>query len=254
VSRVAAVAALCLAAAAPFAAHASDDESTTTGDSGWLIAPYLWAPNLGGSVGLGALRVPVDVGIDELAGGLRAAAMGYLQYRHGRHFLYVEGLGLRFKDERFAPFFDQSVRAQVSLVELGYGRRYRVELLDPLPGTIHVSPYIGLRHAALDVRIDNPEQSTAADESWIDPALGMIVEIPLRGSWDAVVKLDAAGFGLGRDHYWNAIGMLRYTVDARWSLAGGYRIARFDAEPGGGNDLDLSLRGSGFKLGLTYRF
>jgi hypothetical protein len=251
--RVAAVAALCLVAAVPAAAQARDDGSAANGDSGWLIAPYLWAPNLDGSVALGELRVPLDVGIDELAGGLRAAAMGYLQYRHGRHFVYLEGLGLRFKDERFAPFFDQSVRAQVSLVELGYGRLYRVDRLGPLPGPVHVSPYIGLRHATLDVRIDNPQQSTVADESWIDPALGLIVEIPLHGSWDSIVKLDAAGLGVGRDHYWNAIGMLRYTVDAHWSLAAGYRIARFDAEPGGGNDLDMSLRGSGFKLGLTYR-
>jgi hypothetical protein len=215
--------------------------------SGWLLAPYLWAPSLKGRVGIAGSEVSTNVSARELAGGLDAAAMGYLRWTRGPQFLYAEALGVRFHDRRFEPLFNQDVEAEIALFEAGYGRHFQV-------GLLQLSPYAGLRYASIEAAIRNPQQALSADERWLDPALGLIAEAPLYRRLSGLLKLDAAGLGLGRDHYWNGIAALRYPLGRSFSIGLGYRWVRFNAEPGGDNELKLRLRGDGPEMGVTYSF
>lgn len=222
------------------------------GQPAWLLAPYLWAPSVDGSVGIGPLQTSFDLGARDLAGKTNAAAMGYLRATRGSGFFYLEGMGMRFSDPTAEPLFNQSVDAQVILTEIGYGRHYGVSVHKRQ--YLQVQPYVGVRYAELEAEIGNPRQSLDAEESWLDPVLGVITTVPLRPSLSVVIKVDGAGLGLGRDNYWNAAGLLQWQWGIGWSVAAGYRVARFDADPGGGNDLEMDLRTGGPMLGVVREF
>lgn len=225
-------------------------------DAEWTVAPYAWALNFSGRVGIGGQSVPLDVDAEELVGSIKAGAMGYARRVQGPHMLYAEGLGFDFEDRSLEQFNDLPTRAQALFVELGYGYRFEQASALPNGGVITLTPYVGLRHASLDVAADVPFPfaDVAADEQWLDPVLGLLVEGPIRGRFSYVLKLDGAGFGLGQDHYSSGALYAVYRFGDAWMLGGGYRISRFNADPGGDNDLTLRLLGRGPALGIGYRW
>lgn len=220
----------------------------------WTIAPYAWVPNFSGEVGISGQKVTIDVDPEELAGSIKAGAMGYVRWVKGRHMLYAEGLGFDFEDRSLEQFNDLPTTAKALYVEAGYGYRIPLESALPNGGVITLTPYLGLRHASLDVAADVPFpfQDLAADEQWQDPVLGLFVEGPVRGRLSYALKIDGAGFGIGRDHYSSGALYFVYTLGEHWFMGAGYRISAFHAEPGGDNDLELRLLGRGPALGLAY--
>ena len=220
----------------------------------WTVAPYLWAPHLHGRVGLGPVEVPLDVSSGELAGGVSSGAMGLLRWSDDRQFVYLEGISMRFTDKEFAPFFDQSVEAELAFAELGYGRHYSVNVDFPVRGAMVLSPYVGLRRVEMDVGVDSQFLGLRAEEQWLDPALGIIVQGPLYGRLDYAIKLDGAGFDIDRNHYWSGTAGLMLAATDSLGVVATWRVTSFSANPGGGNDLKLRLRGSGPEIGITYSF
>lgn len=225
-------------------------------DSHWLIAPYLWGPSLKGSADFGGTVVPLDVAVNELAGGVRAGEMGYVQWTKEKEFLYVESLGFRFIDHQFEPIHDLAIRSDLFMIETGYGRHFAVALPT---GLATVSPYAGVRYVYLTATAKTPDdalirRTMSATEEWFEPTLGVIAETPLIGPLGAALKLDLAGLGLSRDHYWNTIAVLRWHFTPHWSAGLGYRISRFKSEADSPSSLGLSLRGSGPEGGLIYSF
>lgn len=237
-------------------ATTSVSASDPSNDAEWTLAPYAWALNFSGRVGIGGQSVPLDVDAEELVGSIKAGAMGYARRVQGPHMLYAEGLGFDFEDRSLEQFNDLPTRAQALFVELGYGYRFEQASALPNGGIITLTPYVGLRHASLDIAADVPFPfaDVAADEQWLDPVLGLLVEGPIRGRLAYVLKLDGAGFGLGQDHYSSGALYAVYRFEKSWMLGGGYRISRFNADPGGDNDLTLRLLGRGPALGLGYRW
>lgn len=230
-------------------AHAADET-----DRKWMIAPYVWGPNVKGDVGIGGLSVPLDVGVKDLGSGIKLGAMGYVRWTRDLTFIYAEGLGLDFKDKSFAAFFDQRVHSQVVFAELGVGRHFRWDVSFPTRGELQLSPYIGGRYVWLNVKASNPLQSLEADDDWQDLALGAILQAPLHGKLSYLVKADAAGFNFDHDRYWNFIGGVSYDFTPGLSGVLAYRISRFHADQGGGNELDLNLRAAGPLLGMSFQF
>jgi hypothetical protein len=224
------------------------------GTSSWTITPYLWGPDIKGSVSLGNLAVPLDVGIKELGSGIKFGAMGHVQWRRDHHFVYFEGLDLAFGNRAFAPFFAQNIKASVIFVEAGYGRLYQQKLSILTHGPLRLSPYVGLRHVRLAVEVINSLQSLQVRDTWLDPAIGVIAEAPLSGSLSLALKSDVAGLGVGHDHYWNWIASFRYRFNPTWTVAAGYRATGFHADPGDGNQATLRLRGNGPLLALSASF
>lgn len=208
-----------------------------------------------GDVGNGRLNVPFDVGIGELSGSIKLGAMGYAQRDVGPHVIYLEGLGFSFEDRSLDQFRDLPVRAEAIFVEAGYG--YRVPMASALPngGEIVLMPYAGLRYASFDATVELPlRREMALGDKWIDPVLGILVEGPIRGRMAYAIKLDGAGFGLGRSRY--ASGALYLTCDLadRWMLGAGYRLSRFQTDTDEDDSLRMKLTASGPAIGLAYRF
>jgi hypothetical protein len=225
----------------------------------WLVAPYFWAPTLKGAIAFSGTSLPVDLAPSDVASGIKLGALGYLQWSRDQHFIYFEGLGFRFSEKEFAPAHNLDVSAQVGYGEIGYGQNLSFDVNFPVPGRLWLSPYIGLRYSLLQFTASTPKgallsNSTSVDDHWLDPAIGVIIETPLFAHVTGAAKLDAAGLGIGRDHYWSGLGMLRWYATPGLSFGLGYRASRFDADPGNGNDLRLRLRGQGPEAALSYSF
>ena len=217
--------------------------------------------------------MPLDLSPEELAGGIRAAGMGYLRRLDGPHMLYAEGLALDFQDESLDAFRGLPVDARIGFAEIGYGYRIPIARVgDAGASRTTLTPYIGLRHAQLDVsvRVSEPgplspildpilaplipRGTIRAGESWLAPSLGLLLEAGLGERFGYAIKLDGAGFGIGPDEYRSAAIFLTWQLGAHWMLAAGYRESRFRAEPGGEEDLSLDLRATGPKVGFAYSF
>jgi opacity protein-like surface antigen len=236
------------------ASVAQAEDSRMDAEKSWFIAPYLWGPNVKGDVGIAQLSVPLDVSVEELGSGIELGAMGYIRWTRDRMFLYAEGLGLDFEDESFAAFFDQHVHSQVVFAELGIGRHWRWDVTFPTRGELQLSPYVGARYVWLNVKARSVVQTLKAEDTWQDLALGVMLQGPLYGKFSYVMKADAAGFNLDHDRYWNFIGGVAYEFNPTWMAVVAYRVSRFDADQGGGNDLDLSLRAAGPLVGVALQF
>lgn len=240
---------------------------------GFLIAPFIWVPNISGPVGTGTTRQSIDLSSGDLLSDAESGAMGYLRWTFGRQFVYFEGVQASWRDEGFDSFFRQDVDSTIVFLEAGYGLDFRLDAPALPQGHVWLSPYLGVRYASLDVSIglvdpiqtflQNPAAALAAlqqgvpmevSEEIIDPALGLIAEVPLTERVSFLLKLDGAGFNLDRSRYWNGTGVLGYDFSERWSILAGYRLARIEAEAGDGNELNLDWRLSGPIGSVTYSF
>jgi len=230
-------------------AHVHGDENRP-----WMVAPYLWAPQMKGKVGAGPINVQLDVSPKELAGGINAGAMGYGRWSDGKQFVYLEGIGIQFADREFQPFFNQAVKSELVFAEIGYGRHFHADLCLPKCGALRISPYVGVRRIQMDVAVDSPFLALKVDERWTDPAVGLIVESPLYKRLGYGIKLDAAGFGIDNNRYWSALGGLTYQATDSLALVATWRYSKFIAHPGGGNDLEMRLRGNGPMVGIAWSF
>ena len=64
-----------------------------------ILAPYLWAPNISGSIGLAGLRVPLQLSSNLLFKGVNTGGMGYARWQRGDRFAYAEGIFISFGEK-----------------------------------------------------------------------------------------------------------------------------------------------------------
>ncbi|WP_269621089.1 hypothetical protein [Zhongshania sp. BJYM1] len=233
-----------------------------------LIAPYLYGPDINGNAEVEGMDANFDYSVEELASGINAGGMGYLVWERGSDFFYMEGLGFRYKD-RINAFQDKLLSAEIALLELGYGRNYCTGITQAgSKCALMISPYIGLRHTRMNIAIKLNEGGLEAiflalaglpnvyqaDERWLDPAVGIIIKYDINTRLKFYTKGDIAGLGIGYNDYWNFMSALYLQATEHWNIAAGYRVSDFDATPGGGNKLKLTLHGAGPIVGIVYNF
>lgn len=189
--------------------------------------------------------------------------MGYMSRSKGSRFVYLDDMGLKWRDDSFDAFFGQDVRGRILFVEGGYELHLVFDTPLANKSQMVISPYAGLRYAALDVMVNysfhlleddvlhnaanllngltQPPPPDGADDQWLDVTLGVIADLPVGRRSNFLLKVDGAGFGLGQSRYGNAAAIWRFQLWRSWLVGAGYRAARATTEPGGGNDLRLGL-------------
>lgn len=222
-------------------------EDSDRKDGGKLIvAPYAWALNMSGTIGLNGIDVPLNLQSTELLSGVKSGGMGYAQWQNERWFLYLEGIFIDFGKKNFAPLFNQSVEASVLFVETGAGLNF-----DVAKG-VRISPYVGARLIKLEVDVKGPLLHQTVKQEWVDPVAGALVQVPLSERFTWVTKADAGGFNVNGNNYQSVATLMVYGINARWSLGAGYRYATFDAS--GSDGLTMDLEGHGPMGGLQVIF
>ena len=239
--------------------------------AGWSfeVAPYLWLPEIFGTLTAGDLSHPIDVDINKvfdlifdgelLAGGLHLGA------QYGRFSLFIDGFGggakPTDKTER-----DAEVGLTLNFAFIEFGPAYRVLDLpskEPEGRSIWVDVLVGGRFMYFynQISFKGPrgrvDRSADTTITWVDPFIGGRWRVPLVGELDMVFRGDIGGFNAGSKLAWNLIGGFQYHLP--WRLGGvpmtmvaAYKVLDFDYDSSGRVDFAQTLRGPLLGVNLAF--
>lgn len=233
---------------APEPLPTGDDPRTIGQRDRLTVSPYLWGPDIAGTVSIGPLEAPVDLSLSDLASGLKIAGMGHIQYNSGPVFAYIEGIGAKFGDPQFASFANQPVAASAVMIETGMGTAIDVDLRDERQ--LRIAPYAGVRYVRLKAAVNGPLLVLSGENDWVDPVAGAIVELELSDRWSLVGKADLAGLSIADNSYWSGALAIQYRASEKLALLAGYRSAEGSFRADAGLSADLEADGPVF--GLRY--
>jgi opacity protein-like surface antigen len=238
---------LSVAAVMPLPATAQDWE--------YSVSPYLWAPSIKTTVDNPLGESKTDTSFSGLFDALNAGAMLAAEARKGKWGIIGDLLYLNlesFGDTPFDTGFD-GTRTTVKGGQITGYVAYRLHEDERVTFDL----LGGARYWSLDtdVRFNAgllPEENVGGTESWFDPVVGAQAQFKINEKWDATVRADYGSFGGGgAKQDWQAIGIVGYRLNDKWSLEGGYRYWELEKQVG---ELDVDLKLSGPIFGATYRF
>jgi hypothetical protein len=215
------------------------------------LAPYLWGSSMNGASGIGDLTVNVDASFGDILDNLEMGFMGV--YRASREKLSVTadvvymGLGSTGTGPQGYVRGDVEMDQLAVEVDVGYELAERFVVFG------------GLRYNDLSLELDTTgplgTRSADADESWVDPVIGVHYTIPFADDWSVMLRGDIGGFGVGSDFAWQAVTTLRWQASPRIGALAAYRYMDMDYEDGeGSNAFKYDLAFSGPALGIVFTF
>ena len=204
--------------------------------------PYLWAPTITGTISLGPLTVPLDVGPEQLATGVRAGVMGYAKVRKGDAFVATEVIAADFRRDKFAPLLGQNVAAKIASIEGEAG--YQIVSSTRMT----VSPFVGIRYNYLKARAGTAPARIAVLGEWIEPLIGLNGAARLADRWHAHFKINH-GLGVTTQRSFDVRGDIDYRISTRFSVFAGWRHSDHFYRNSGGTPFGLDLHGDGPLLG-----
>lgn len=218
------------------------------------LAPYVFAAGMDGEVGVGAVNGDVDVSFGDVLENLDWGAMLAYRGTRGPWSIAFDGIYMDLEGKKNgaqgAILGEAEVQQTALEVDVGYAVAERI------------TAFAGLRYNDLDadvkVRGAGPlgtEVTAGSSESWIDPVIGALTEIPINDKWSASLRGDIGGFGVGSDFAWQVIALVRWQATPSLAVGGGYRYFDQDYEDGSGSDyFKYDVASSGPVLGVAFTF
>lgn len=119
-------------------------------------------------------------------------------------------------------------------------------------GAVTVEALGGVRFAHADVSLQPRAGSpTSADETWVDPVIGMRATALLHETLELELLADIGGFGVSSDLVWSARLLADWRPTPGFSVIGGYNALDYDFAD---DSLRFDVALHGPVLGLAFRF
>lgn len=208
----------------------------------YAVTPSVWGSGMDGDVGLGNVSGQVGEGLSELEpnGVVRFEAKGPV------FTLRVELLaGGNDHDLENA---DGSLDADIFTAELLSGWQFS-ETAELIFGARYYESESELDFAP--VVVGGGASSFDADQSWVDPVVGIFYGGQVARYWTYHFRLDVAGFGLGSDLVVNSRFEFGYEFNDSVALTLGYRALDIDYDA---NNYVYDILQQGPELGLRFAF
>jgi opacity protein-like surface antigen len=225
------------------------------------LVPYLWASAMDGTTGIGTPLGPVEADVDisfgDIWDNLEIGGMVSYRVERGRWAIMGDLIYMDLETDKTGSAgpirVDATVEVQQTAFEVDVG--YRV--------TERVLAYAGWRYNDLNADLEvirtgpGPGATRVAgtSETWVDPMIGVIIDIPLADRWTVALRGDVGGFGVGSDFAWQAAAFVSWQATDAIHVIGGYRYIDMDYEDGEGTSLfkyDMAI--SGPVLGVAFTF
>ncbi len=221
------------------------------------LTPYLWGAAMSGQMAIGPVAGDVNLSFGDILNNLKMGGM--LSYRGENDRWAIMGdaiymnLGAR-KTSTAGPIqLDTTVGMQQTALEGDVGYRMTERTL----------AFAGLRYNDLsgDLKLvrsgpgAGASQSAGMSQSWVDPVVGVLTEIPLGEHWSLGLRGDIGGFGVGSTFAWQAMATVRWQAKDNIHVVGGYRYINMDYENGSGASLfkyDMAMSGPGVGVAFTF--
>ncbi|MFC1680917.1 hypothetical protein ACFL1S_03875 [Pseudomonadota bacterium] len=206
----------------------------------YLVAPYLWATAIDGTVGTRGGQTEVDASFSDLIDVLDVAFALRFEAQKGQWGYFLDGFYAKLEAD--TPTQAGNVRVENKMRIFEGGGIYEI---NP-----KVQALFGLRTQGIDVDIDFPGLGSASgDEDWVDGFVGLRF-IPVRGEkWFLSLRGD---IGAGdSDSVLNGVISAGYRFNKTWSLIGAYRVMSTDYSEGDFK-WDIDMSGLGLALGISF--
>lgn len=227
----------------------------------FLSGPFLWASGIEGDITMHGRSVEVDLGFDDLFDVTDYGFQAYFELRKKKFGFYAapsfmklsgDAEGSRVKADFDQDFWLVEGGGFYNLLNQGGERPFTIDAL------------AGVRYwnvkTDVDIRGKGPlgfERSLTDRVEVTDPLVGMRMQKYLTKKLSLLVRGDIGGFDISENtsvFSWQAMGLVGYDFNKRFSVFGGYRVVGIETESGSGNSENgLHLRFNGALFGLQIR-
>jgi len=252
--------------------------------AGWKadISLYYWLLATEGTLTVDGLTAEYDLSENEMAGftdEIEEVFMGMVNFRKGPYLIYLNSAYVHYDDmdlesAKVGPVdADFDVQWQQLVAEVGVGYRvfdwYGQGAREPDLG---IDLLVGGRYVYIDTDIEVTKFPVTSlvgfkaksSESWVEPWLGLRVQVDLTEKWTIYGQGSVGGFGVDNvpSTSVDIIGVMQYRITPHWAANLAYRHLELSYEKGQVVNLAGQLKNafahdstlSGPILGLTYIF
>ncbi len=225
------------------------------------IAPYLWAINMNGSVGIGPRQTHISESFSDLIKYFKGGGMLWLSANKDKFGLFANAVYADLSkntnvDTLIGPY---TIRSTNKYGVYTLGASYAVyQQRNKNCSLFSVEPYIGLRytHNSASLKILNTAISFSDNQGWTDPLIGMRLRYNMQG-WRFMLAGDVGGTNFNDHNSINLNGLIGYNpCAAKWfTFYVGYKYLYQKYITGSGNDYfawNMRLFGPlvGFSIGF----
>jgi hypothetical protein len=225
------------------------------------LTPYLWMSGMSGKTAIGTALGPVeadvDVGFGDILKNLKIGGMVAYRGDRGPWTVMADAIYMNLEADKASSVgpvrLDATAEVKQTALEADLGYRLAE----------HTVAFVGLRYNEIDADLSlvrsgpgaGANRSAGRSESWTDPVIGVVTQLPLNERWSLGLRGDLAGFGVGSDLTWQAMATVHWKASDTLEVVGGYRYLDADYENGSGASLfkyDMVTSGPG--LGVSFKF
>lgn len=249
-ARPTAIAAACLALAAPASAQQLEDWS-----QGWTgqATLYAWLPVINGSQEGPDGEPLVDLSTSDVLSALNMAFMGSAIFQKDKFGILLDAVYADLGTDGKWIQNRVDTRTTTKLGMYTAAAMYRV--YDDPKGFVDV--YGGVRYfdTSIDFRLSTANLGDAdlkKSLTWTDGIVGVRGGVALNDKWALAGFADVGGFDGSSDLSWEMYGGANYLFNERWQGTIGYRYVSIEKQVTDRAALDIDLQGPLF--GITYKF
>jgi hypothetical protein len=229
----------------------------------WHLTIGAWVWGLDGQLGDEDNETDIDsdwTDTLENLDSLEFALNARLRVEWGKWAVTVEVDGADVEDtvdfERLGVAVDGEASIWTLQAQLGYRFAGGHMGCGPCRPSYCIEAYAGFRAWWVDTEIE-PQGSTVplptldADESWIDPIVGLRAEFRWPNGWSLLAEGDIGGFGIGSDFSWHLLAAVGYSFNDHVQLSLGWKVLDVDYDDDG---FVFDVQMSGPFVALTFSF
>jgi hypothetical protein len=199
------------------------------------IAPYIWALNMNGRVGLGPVTTHINQDFSDILHHLNWAGMVWLDVKYDHLDLFLNSIYAVLSADDTRPLVSADAQNQFGLFTLGgayevYKTCFKRNCAGDL-SSFAISPYIGVRYTLNDttVKLKLPEITLKGTKNvnWTDPIIGARLNFKMTKAWSAIIAGDVGGTNTVSHYSYNVSGLLGYNPQTHWTSTTmylGYRL------------------------------
>lgn len=202
----------------------------------WVIAPYLWALSMNGSIQIKGQRAPVNQTFADILSDLNWAGMIWLGAEKGKFGVFLNLIYASLSQDASDRYISAKVTSNFGLYTAGLSyEAYKACLCtngcQPGDSTLRIVPYIGARYTSNDasLTVNTPFGSVRGsnNQHWTDPLIGARLNFDLSKAWLLTVAGDIGGTNISSNYSYNISGLIGYKPQTimkytTWYL--GYRL------------------------------
>jgi hypothetical protein len=215
------------------------------------LIPYMWMPDLSGTVGIGGLTSAVDVKFEDILDNLDMVLSGAFGARKGRFGMVADFMYLEVSPSFDTPgpvFSRGDLRLKQTMLDL----RGTYRVVETSSTFLDLS--LGARYMNVDLDLTfrpglAPKTSANGDEGWWDAVGGVRGQYAFTDRWFLTYSADIGGGGSNLT--WQAMAGVGYRFTDNVHLTAAYRYLDYDYSSG---DFEYDLVTQGIGLGLGFRW